>query len=85
MKSFFERLTAHTQDTQIPLTSTMAEVLVKIVVEIFAILSVATKELKRTCASEPLLHDILRAWPTLLFGQKYISGNCWEGQTLKPR
>ncbi|KAN0141468.1 hypothetical protein V8E53_000713 [Lactarius tabidus] len=47
MKSFFERLGVY---TQIPLTSEMAEVLVKIVAEIFSILSVATKELKRPCA-----------------------------------
>jgi hypothetical protein len=41
MKDFFERLGVY---TQIPLTAEMAEVLVKIVAEIFSILSIATKE-----------------------------------------
>jgi hypothetical protein len=49
MKDFFERLGVYSQT---PLTSAMAGVLVKIVAEIFAILSIATKEVKRTLASE---------------------------------
>ena len=49
MKEFFERLGVY---TQIPLTAEMAEVLVKIVAEIFSILSVATKEVNRKRASE---------------------------------
>ncbi|KAN0141499.1 hypothetical protein V8E53_000744, partial [Lactarius tabidus] len=44
MKDFFERLGVY---TQIPLTAEMAEVLVKIVAEIFSILSIATKEVTR--------------------------------------
>ena len=56
MKDFFERLGVY---TQIPLTAEMAEVLVKIVAEIFSILSVATKEVNRKRASELLLQDIL--------------------------
>jgi hypothetical protein len=55
MKDFFERLGVY---TQIPLTAEMAEVLVKIVAEIFSILSIATKEVTRKRASELLLRDI---------------------------
>ena len=57
MKEFFERLGIY---TQIPLTAEMAEVLVKIVAEIFSILSVATKEVKRKRASELLLLHLTR-------------------------
>ena len=61
MKEFFERLGVY---TQIPLTAEMAEVLVKVVAEIFSILSVATREVKRTRASELSRQHILYTWPT---------------------
>ena len=61
MKEFFERLGVY---TQIPLTAEMAEVLVKVVAEIFSILSVATREVKRTRASELFRQHILYTWPT---------------------
>ena len=61
MKEFFERLGVY---TQIPLTAEMAEVLVKVVAEIFSILSVATREVKRTRASELFQQDILYTGPT---------------------
>jgi hypothetical protein len=73
MKDFFERLGVY---TQIPLTAEMAEVLVKIVAEIFSILSIATKEVKRKRASESSLQDILHTEPTYEFDQKFISGAC---------
>ena len=82
MKDFFERLGVY---TQIPLTAEMAEVLVKIVAEIFSILSVATKEVNRKRASELLLQDILHTRPTYEFDQKSISGDCWGGQTSRTR
>jgi hypothetical protein len=63
MKNFFERLGVY---TQIPLTSEMAEVLVKIIAEIFSILSIATKDLKRPCASESSLQDIHQPTPRQL-------------------
>ncbi|KAI9437502.1 hypothetical protein H4582DRAFT_2057864 [Lactarius indigo] len=44
VESFFKRLEVY---TQISLTTKMAEVLVKIVVELLSILSIATKEVKR--------------------------------------
>ena len=69
MKEFFERLGVY---TQIPLTAEMAEVLVKIVAEIFSILSLATKEVNRKRASKLLLQDILHTEPTNEFDQKYI-------------
>jgi hypothetical protein len=78
IKDFFGRLWVY---TQIPLTAEMAEVLVKIVAEIFSILSIATKEVKRTLPSELFPQDILHTWPTLIFDQTCIAGNCWEGQT----
>ena len=73
VKDFFERLGAH---SRIPLTAEVAEVLVKIIAEIFSILSIATKEVKRTLASESLLRDVLHTLPTHMFHQKYISVNC---------
>jgi hypothetical protein len=83
MKDFFERLGVY---TQIPLTAEMAEVLVKIVAEIFSILAIATKEVKRKRASEPLLQHMPHTYPTYYeFDQKFISGACWEGQTLRTR
>ena len=82
MKEFFDRLGVY---TQIPLTAEMAEVLVKIVAEIFTILSVATKEVNRKRASKLSLQDILHTRPTHEFDQKYISGDCWGGQTSRVR
>ena len=82
MKDFFERIGVY---TQIPLTAEMAEILVKIVAEIFYILSVATKEVNRKRASKLLLQDILHTYPTYEFDKKSISGDCWGGQILKMR
>lgn len=73
VKDFFERLGVY---TRVPLTTEVAEVLVKIVTEVFSILSIATKEVKRTLASVSLLRDILHTLPTHMFHQKYISVNC---------
>ena len=49
IESFFKRLEVY---TQISLTTKMAEVLVKIVIELLSVLSIATKEVKRRRASE---------------------------------
>ena len=49
IESFFQRLEVY---TQISLTTKMAEVLVKIFIELLSILSIATKEVKRRRASE---------------------------------
>jgi hypothetical protein len=49
IESFFKRLEVY---NQISLTTKMAEVLVKIVIELLSILSIATKEVKRRRASE---------------------------------
>ena len=54
IESFFRRMGVY---TQISLTTEMVEVFVKIVAEVLSILSIATKEVKRTRASE-FLHDI---------------------------
>ena len=49
IENFFKRLGVY---NQISLTTEMAEVLVKIVIELLSILSIATKEVKRPLASE---------------------------------
>ena len=49
VESFFKRLEVY---NQISLTTKMAEVLVKIVIELLSILSIATKEVRRRRASE---------------------------------
>ncbi|KAH9031907.1 hypothetical protein EDB85DRAFT_1890930 [Lactarius pseudohatsudake] len=56
IESFFKRFEVY---TQISLTAEMAEVFVKIVAEVLSILSIATKEVKRTRTSESFLRDIL--------------------------
>jgi hypothetical protein len=60
----------------------MVEVFVKIVAEALSILSIATKEVKRKRASE--LYSA-RNTSILDRSQVYISGNCWEGRTLRTR
>ena len=61
IESFFKRFEVY---TQISLTTKMAEVLVKIVIELLSILSIATKEVKRPLASElTQQQDKLRASP----------------------
>jgi hypothetical protein len=52
IESFFRRLALYTQTS---LTTEMAGVLVKIVTEVLAILSIATKEVKRKRAGELFL------------------------------
>ena len=49
IESFFKRLEVYTGTS---LTTKMAEVLVKILVELLSILSISTKEVKRPLASE---------------------------------
>ena len=74
IEGFFKRLEVY---TQISLTTKMAEVLVKIVIELLSILSIATKEVKRRRASELSQQDMLHTPPIfcLLFPQKYFPGN----------
>ena len=57
----------------------MAEVLVKIVIELLSILSIATKEVKRRRASESSERDILHKLP-LMFRQSFLLGIYWGGQ-----
>ena len=49
IESFFKRLEVY---TQISLSTKMADVLVKIMIELLSILSIATREVKRRRASE---------------------------------
>jgi len=53
---FLKRLGVH---TQISPTKDMVEILVKIVVEVLSILSIATKEMQQSRASKLFLRDIL--------------------------
>ena len=57
IENFFKRLGVY---NQVSFTTAMAEVFVRIVIEILSILSIVTKEVKRKRASE-LLEDSLRA------------------------
>jgi hypothetical protein len=60
IESFFKRLGVY---TQISLTTEMAEVFVKILVEVLSILSIATKEMTRKRPSELYLRDIPHTLP----------------------
>ena len=62
----------------------MAEVLVKIVIELLSILSIATKEVKRRRASELSEREILHG-SLLMFLQSYLAGGYWVGQILRTR
>ena len=73
VESFFKRLEVY---TQISLTTKMAEVLVKIVIELLSILSIATKEVKRRRASELsaryALHITIHMFFSELFSRKLL-------------
>ena len=58
IESFFKRLGVY---TQISLATEMGEVFVKIVAEVLSILSIATKEVRRTGARELFLQHILQS------------------------
>ena len=49
IQSFFKRLELY---TKVPPTSAMADVIVKIMIEVLSILAIATKEIKRGRSSE---------------------------------
>ena len=49
MENFFKRLEAY---VKVPQTPNMADIIVKVMVEILFIISIATKELKQNSASE---------------------------------
>ena len=49
MENFFRRLEAY---IEVPQTSNMADIIVKVMVEVLFILSIATKELNQNSASE---------------------------------
>jgi hypothetical protein len=50
IENFFKRLETY---TEVPPTHAMMDVIVKIMVEVLGILSIATKEIKQGSASEP--------------------------------
>jgi hypothetical protein len=51
IESFFKRLESYTEVT-VPPTAAMADVIVKIMIEILSILAIATKEIKQGRSSE---------------------------------
>jgi hypothetical protein len=51
MENFFRRLEAY---IEVPQTPNMADIIVKVMVEVLFILSIATKELNQTSASESM-------------------------------
>ena len=53
MEDFFKRFKVYSQSF---LSTELAEVLVKVVVKVLNILSIATKEVEQSRASEPFLH-----------------------------
>ena len=69
IENFFKRLGVY---NRISLTTEMAEVLVKIVIELLSILSIATKEVKRPLASQ---FSSRFTGTTLILLQSYSSGN----------
>ena len=56
IESIFKRLETY---TEVPLSHAMTDTIVKIMVELLGILAIATKEIKRGSASEPILFDLL--------------------------
>ena len=86
IESFFNRLGVY---NQISLTTEMAEVLVKIVIELLSILSIATKEVKRPLASKSLVYRERNTsyftGTTLILLQSCSSGNSWGGVILRTR
>jgi hypothetical protein len=81
IESFFKRLEEY---TQISLTTKMAEVLVKIVIELLSILSIATKEVKQPLASELSEREIPHSSP-LMFLQGSLPGHYWGRRILRMR
>ena len=70
IESLFKRIEVY---TQITLPTKMAEVLVKMVVELLSILSIATKEVKMPRASELVQRDMLCASPISCFSELFSS------------
>jgi hypothetical protein len=68
IESFFKRLEVYAQTS---LTTKMAEVLVKIVIELLSILSIATKEVKRPLASELFEREMLRISLLMFFPELF--------------
>ena len=61
MENFFRRLEAY---LEVPQTPNMADIIVKVMIEVLFILSIATKEFSQNCASESVPNDGLD--PSLL-------------------
>ena len=54
MENFFRRLEAY---LEVPQTPNMADIIVKVMIEVLFILSIATKELSQNSASELIPND----------------------------
>ena len=64
MENFFRRLEAY---IEVPQTPNMADIIVKIKFEVLFILSIATKELNQTSASELIPNDGLHSSWLIVF------------------
>ena len=73
IESFFKRFEVYAQTS---LSTKMAEVLVKVVIELLSILSIATKEVKRPRASELSKLAILHKF-SHIFLQSLLLGIYW--------
>ncbi|KAI9429977.1 hypothetical protein H4582DRAFT_2021100 [Lactarius indigo] len=86
IESFFKRLGVYNQNS---MSTEMAEVLVKIVIELLSILSTATKEVKRKRASELSQRDMLSTSPISWFPrnicQETIGDDRYRGRVTEAR
>ena len=73
IEGFFKRFEVYAETS---LSTKMAEVLVKVVIELLSILSIATKEVKRPRASEFSTLEILHKF-SLTFLQRFLLRTYW--------
>ena len=73
IESFFKRFEVYAQTS---LSTKMAEALVKVVIELLSILSIATKEVKRPRASELPKLEIPHKF-SFMFLQSLLRGTYW--------
>jgi hypothetical protein len=62
METFFKRLEAY---IEVPISLGMADIIVKVMIEVLVILAIATKEISQNSASELITVDGPSPWLTL--------------------
>jgi len=78
IENFFKRLETY---TTVPLTDTMTDIIVKIMIEVLNIFAIATKEMKQSRASVLVLLAVHNYW--LISIQKNMSRSLWDGMTSR--